>query len=131
MMANGELRCQGSDGPKIFKQLDDYKRWMAQDGRVPQVSAAYKRNCQCLVAIHSQAQCLNPAIGKLGSSVLRVARSLEMPRVDPMPRVVIRDPSENKSWEQNGHAKKLADAGYHVQLVQGDTEDAFILTGVA
>jgi hypothetical protein len=126
MMGNGELRAKDDSDPKLFKQLQNYTTWLSDDKQKAQVAEAYKANCGILVAIHSEAKKLNPAIAELGSLVRRVADKL--PNVDTKPRVVISDYDKNVSWVKNGHAKRLSDRGYHVQLVQCD--DELLLKGI-
>lgn len=129
MMKNPELRCDGDESPPVFGQLKDYESWIGQTDRETQVAVAYQQTCQIFVAIHKAAKELNTEIGELGDLIISVAKSAKPPKIDRRPRVVIRDPGKNQSWEKNGHARKFANAEYFFQVVRGESHSDFALKG--
>jgi len=131
MMDNDELRCNGEKDPELFGQIKDYKYWLSREGRVAQVATAYQETCEQLVAIHAQAIRLGLGVGQLGDVIRSVAEKKPALQVDCCPRVVIGDQDQDKSWEENGHARKLEDAEYFVQVVHGEANTDFALKSKA
>lgn len=127
MMDNGELRSKGDEAPELVGQLKDYEFWLRREGRIDQVAEAYQETCEQLVAIHAQATRLGLGVGQLGDVIRSVAAKKPLLQVDCCPRVVIGDQDQDQSWEQNGHARKLADAEYFVQVVRGKAHSDYVL----
>lgn len=126
MMRNGEERAEGDKPPPILTQLKNYETWLGIFGHKDIVSRAYKENCETLIAIHVRAKQLNPELADLGSLLVSVAQSQTLPQVDTKPRVVIRDPKMDQTWVENGHDRKLINAGYFVQLVQAKRGEEYV-----
>ncbi len=118
-------RQEAEDFPEVHNQLDQYSRWLGQPGHADCVKDAYQRTCRLLVAFHTLAQRINPAIEPLGSGIIAAARTDALPLgLDMKPRLLIYDfEGKDLAFVKNGHLEKLrGPCGIHVQMVTQPSE---------
>lgn len=126
MMGNGELRAK-KGLPKVYEQLQNYRAWIRIPNHDDQVIRAYKKHCEILLETHDMATKFGLEIPPLGKSITCLARSTTLPKLDPVPRLVICDYEKNTTWISNGHASKLSDLGIPFKAVQTELPEGLRL----
>ena len=121
LVDNQDARCRGDAVPKVVEQLKQYTDWLQHSNHSDLVIRAYQETCRLLVAFRDLAAKENPDIEELGPGIVAAAASDARELcLDDVPRLLIDDRTENASFTEKGHLKKLRDGcGLHVQVVKG------------
>jgi hypothetical protein len=120
LFENGDLRAKEAPdltkedtGPRIRKQLMNYRTYLHDAQKRENVAKAYQSVCKLLVGMRDMAQ-VSP---KLHPVVVEVAEGRRL-IVDPEPRVLIVGPSKKRNWAL--HRDRLTkDLGFHVVEMAG------------
>ena len=112
----GDGRLRSKTEPRVFEQVDAYKRFLDKDGNRMRVIEAYRRACQLLRDFNLVAQrhCDAPPLNDL---ILEAARDNSPIEVAPTPRLLVFDDGAKRNgtaWQR--HLDRLRER-VHVTVV--------------
>jgi hypothetical protein len=111
---DGRLRSR-SDA-EVIKQLKLYTNYLSHDCYAEGVKSAYRDACRILIKLHSLAATIEKStLPPLADIIHRVAESVALPEIDPLPRLLVmagKGVAVPKTLD--GHLNKIREAGFPV-----------------
>lgn len=109
LATNPEARS--TEAPRVLTQRQNYLDWLGVPGQKESVVEAYRQTCALLVRLQKAA-----GAAPLGEGIQAVADGADL-AVDHQIRLLVDARRDTRKFVENGHLKKLQDAGLHVHMV--------------